>query len=184
VTADTAADLIASYRIALEEVAMVWMTYTDSAEPEPLLNAVRRSGVDGVLFPASARRFTSVAQALERDGIHFIHFLRYDPGVREVALAAASSRGYVMLQATPGVTGTRSDELPESASVIEALRRLGLRTPVALGVGVSTPAQARAAVEMGAQGVVVGSATVEAALRDDAALRTFLCSLREALDGR
>jgi tryptophan synthase alpha subunit len=35
---------------------------------------------------------------------------------------------------------------------------------------------------MGADGVVVGSATVEAAMRGERALRSFLRSLREALD--
>lgn len=185
VTADSAADLIASYRPDLADMPMVWMTYPDTAvPPEPLLDAVTRSGVDGVLFPASARRFAAFADELERHGLHFIHFLPYDPGVREVVMAARTSRGYVMLQATSGVTGRKDGELPDSAAVIEAARRLGLRTPIALGIGISSPQQAEEALEMGAQGVVVGSATVEAALEGERALATFIRSMREALDGR
>jgi tryptophan synthase alpha chain len=184
VTADSAADLIAAHRQELADTAMVWMTYPDTAAPEPLLDAVARSGVDGMLFPASARRFGAFAHELERHGVHFIHFLRYDPGVREIALAARSSRGYVMLQATTGVTGRQNGRLPDSAAVIEAVRRLGLRTPIALGIGVSSPGRVREAVEMGAQGVIVGSATVEAGLEGERALATFIRSMREALDGR
>ncbi len=87
-----------------------------------------------------------------------------------------------MLQANPGPTGIHPLVLPDNSAVIEMLRRLGLRTPVALGVGIGTPEQARAAVEMGADGVVIGSLTVETLLRGRTALRELLLSLREAID--
>jgi tryptophan synthase alpha chain len=62
------------------------------------------------------------------------------------------------------------------------LRSAGVTAPIALGIGLSTPEHVRAAVGMGADGVVVGSATVEAAMRGGQALRSFLHSLRDALD--
>jgi len=90
----------------------------------------------------------------------------------------------VMLQANPGPTGIKPVVLPDNASVIGMLRTLGVTTPIALGIGIGNPEQARAAVEMGADGVVVGTLMVETMLRGRGALQDLLLSLREALDGR
>jgi tryptophan synthase alpha chain len=176
-----AAATIASWRHALPNTAMVWMTYPSDGAGA-LVDAAGHAGVDGVLFPAPARRFPVLSRQLERHGLHFLHFLPHDPTLRDVREAASKGRGYVMLQATPGLTGARSGQLPDSTCLIRDLRRLGLEAPIALGIGVSEPEQAQAAIRMGAAAVIVGSATVEACLAGPRALRYFLRSLREALD--
>jgi tryptophan synthase alpha chain len=101
-----------------------------------------------------------------------------------VQAAVKASSGYVMLQANPGPTGIKPVVLPDSRSIIDMLRTLGMRTPVALGIGIANPSQARAAIEMGADGVVIGTLTVETMLRGRSALQELLLSLREAIDGR
>jgi tryptophan synthase alpha chain len=79
-----------------------------------------------------------------------------------IATVAAASSGFVYAASTMGVTGART-------SVGEAARSLVERTkahtslPVAVGVGVSTGAQA-AEVAAYADGVIVGSAFVRAVL--------------------
>jgi tryptophan synthase alpha chain len=181
VTPARAADTIARWRETLLEQAMVWMTYPGDGAGA-LVDTAAGAGVDGLLLPAPARRFPVLARQLARRGLHLVHFLPYDPTLRDVREAVAKGRGYVMLQATPGLTGIRSEALPDSAWLIRDLRRLGLEAPLALGIGVSEPAQARAAVKMGADAVIVGSATVEAGLAGPEALRAFLRTLREALD--
>jgi tryptophan synthase alpha chain len=183
VTSSCAADTIAAWREALPNQAMVWMTYPSDGAGA-LVDAAAAAGVDGVLFPAPARRFPVLSRQLERRGVHFVHFLSHDPALRDVREAAAKGSGYVMLQATPGLTGTRAGPLPDSAWLIDDLRRLGLEAPIALGIGVSEPEQAQAAIRMGADAVIVGSATVEACLAGPEALASFLRSLREALDAR
>jgi tryptophan synthase alpha subunit len=85
-----------------------------------------------------------------------------------------------MLKAAPGVTGAAA--LADNVPVLEALRRLGVRAPIALGFGIRTAEQARAAVATGADAVIVGSAVVEAALRSRRELEDLLRTLREALD--
>jgi len=56
--------------------------------------------------------------------------------------------------------------------------------PVAVGFGISTPAQARTVAGQ-ADGVVVGSALVEAlGAHGVAGARSFLGALRQSLDGR
>jgi len=177
----TASELIAGYRRALPATAMVWMTYPPD-DPSGLVDAVATSGVDGFLTPLPARNYAGWARQLGSRGVDYIHFLEHDPGLKDVEAAVGSSRGFVMLQANPGPTGVRTSVLPDSSGVIAMLRRLGLTTPIALGIGIANAAQARAALEMGADGVVVGSLTVETMLESRAALEELLLSLREAID--
>lgn len=179
----TASALVAAHRAELPEIGMVWMTYPPD-DPSGLVEAVAASGVDGFLTPHAARTYGGLGRHLERQGVQLIHFLEHDPRLKDVQLAVEASSGYVMLQANPGPTGIHPLVLPDNAGVIGMLRRLGLETPIALGVGIGTPEQARAAVEMGADGVVVGSLTVETMLEGRTALRELLLSLREAIDGR
>lgn len=96
--------------------------------------------------------------------------------------AARDSRSYVMLQANPGKTGLR-ESLPRiNAQKIQRVRSGGVRAPVLLGFGVSTPEQAAHAIQFGADGVVIGSACLQAAEQGEAALRELLTRVRSALD--
>ncbi len=81
---------------------------------------------------------------------------------RLVAVASASE-GFVYCVSTYGVTGAREDLAASARSVVDAVRPL-TDTPLLVGVGVSTPEQAREACAF-ADGVVVGTAIVEPLLR-------------------
>lgn len=176
-----ASDLITEQRQALGDLAMVWMTYPPD-DPSGLVDAVAASGVDGFLIPQPARGYLPLARQLELRGVQFIHLLNHDPLLKDVQAAVTSSGGYVMLQANPGPTGIKPVVLPDNRTTIEMLRTLGLTTPIALGIGIANPAQARAAIEMGADGVVIGSLTVETMLKGRNALRELLLALRESID--
>ena len=178
-----ASELIAEHRSALPDIGMVWMTYPPD-DPTGLVDAVVASGVDGFLSPLPARSYSSLARQLEQRGVSFIHFLLHDPTLKDVHAAIESNNGYVMLQANPGPTGIKPVVLPDSATIIRMLRKLGLASPIALGIGIGNAEQARAAVEMGADGIIIGSLTVETMLRGRNALADLLCSLRQAIDGR
>jgi tryptophan synthase alpha chain len=68
--------------------------------------------------------------------------------------------GFIYLISRLGVTGMRDAVPTDVASHVERIRAV-TPLPVAVGFGISTPAQARAAAQV-ADGVVVGSALVEA----------------------
>jgi tryptophan synthase alpha chain len=178
-----ASDLISEHRVRVPDIAMVWMTYPPD-DPTGLVDAVVASGVDGFLTPLPARNYVSLARQLEQGGVSYVHFLAHDPQLKDVQAAVESSRGYVMLQANPGPTGIKPVVLPNNTKVIGMLRKLGLRSPIALGIGIGNAEQARAALEMGADGIVIGSLTVETMLRGRSELVELLRSLREAIDGR
>jgi tryptophan synthase alpha chain len=182
VNSKRASELVAEMRAAVEDLAMVWMTYPPD-DPTGLVELVAESGVDGFLIPQPARGYLTIARQLEERGVDFVHFLNHDPLLKDVHQAVQTSRGYVMLQANPGPTGIKPIVLPDNADVIGMLRRLGLTTPIALGIGIGNPVQAEAAIEMGADGVVIGSLMVEMILKGRSALKEMLLALREALDG-
>jgi tryptophan synthase alpha chain len=162
--------------------AMVWMTYGPVVEDRHLAEFARQGGIDGLLFVEPARFFPQLDADLERDGIHLLHLLPRDPHPADVE-AARNSRGYVMLQGVPGATGSgrASEPLPDSSRIIRKLRRAGVTTPIALGVGVVTDEHAAQAAEMGANAVIIGSAAVQAGLKGPRALRRYIAGLRAAL---
>ena len=61
-----------------------------------------------------------------------------------------------------GTTGERA-ALADSFAEVVARAKAATAVPVALGFGISTPAQAREAADAGADGVIVGSRLVRAA---------------------
>jgi tryptophan synthase alpha chain len=99
-----------------------------------------------------------------------------------VAKICASSGGFVYAVSRMGVTGERESLGSETSEVVRRIQK-ATDTPVCVGVGVSTAAQARSACEV-ADGVVVGSALVRRLLEGggpDAAAE-FVGQLRAALD--
>jgi tryptophan synthase alpha chain len=106
-----------------------------------------------------------------------------DAGLSDDAVTRARhAAGYVMLQATAGPTGVRHTLDPANAGKITALRRAGVRLPIVLGFGIGTAEHAAAAIALGADGVVVGSACIDAARGGERALAAFIASLRDAID--
>jgi tryptophan synthase alpha chain len=96
--------------------------------------------------------------------------------------AAKVCDSYVMLQATEGVTGPRPDLDPANAEKINRLRAAGVTAPILLGFGISTADQAKAAIELGADGVVIGSMCLRKAREGESAIRDFVRDVRDAID--
>ncbi|HXO21609.1 MAG TPA: tryptophan synthase subunit alpha [Thermoanaerobaculia bacterium] len=118
------------------------------------------SGVDGVLCvdlpPEEGER--CLVPALRRQGVDAIYLLAPTSTRERINRVAAAASGFVYYVSRTGVTGER-DELPaELAREIKRLRRR-LDLPLAVGFGISSPAQVAAVGEM-ADAVVVGSALV------------------------
>ena len=97
-----------------------------------------------------------------------------------IALAAKRTDGWLYLVTVTGTTGSRDDLSPALAGLAERARA-ATKVPLYAGFGISTPDQARAAAEV-VDGVVVGSAALEAAERGPSALGDFVRSLRAAVD--
>jgi tryptophan synthase alpha chain len=97
-----------------------------------------------------------------------------------IRLAAERTDGWLYLVTVTGTTGAQDELSPMLAGLVERARA-ATKLPLYAGFGISTPEQARGAAEL-ADGVVVGTAAVEAAEQGPAVLRDYVRSLRTALD--
>ena len=159
------------------------MTYAEADHPG-IESAAFFKGLDSLLVvgaPDGAQRLALERRAREA-GVTISTFLPLPIDAENVA-AAKRATGYVMLQAAPGVTGPRPALDISNRQRIEALRTAGVAAPVVLGFGVSRGDHARAAVDLGADGVVVGSAALRAARLGRSELGRLLHELRNGLDG-
>jgi tryptophan synthase alpha chain len=97
-----------------------------------------------------------------------------------IRAAAAATDGWLYLVSVTGTTGARTELSPGLSPLVERVRAVS-DVPVYAGFGISTPELARAAAEL-ADGVVVGSRAVQIAEDGPDALRSFVTSLRAAID--
>ncbi|MGV0820650.1 tryptophan synthase subunit alpha [Martelella sp. AMO21009] len=158
------------------------MTYADPAHPG-LVDSDLWRGLDSLLVVA--KHDDPLAMRLERsaaeNGVALSPFLSLP--LNENTIERAREAGfYIMLQAHAGATGPRETLDPENGARIARLRAAGARRPILLGFGISGGRQARQAMELGADGVIVGSQVLRAALAGGEALRTLLRDLRSGLD--
>jgi len=117
------------------------------------------AGVDGLLLvDLPPEQAEEVAAPLRAAGIDRITLLAPTTPPERMARLAAQGEGFLYYVSMTGVTGTRQVDPTEIEAAVGELRQLS-SVPVAVGFGVSTPADAAAIARL-ADAVVVGSALV------------------------
>jgi len=123
----------------------------------------------------------AVELAVQRSPLDLIRLIAPTTRPERLAAAVKGAQGFVYLVARLGVTGASRSLAAGLAESIERVRG-ATRIPVAVGFGISTAEQARSVARL-ADGVVVGSALVDALGRDGVAgASRFLRELRAGLD--
>ncbi|MGH2538081.1 MAG: tryptophan synthase subunit alpha, partial [Candidatus Promineifilaceae bacterium] len=115
-------------------------------------------------------------------GLALVRFVAPTTSPERLALILGAATGFVYVVSLTGVTGAR-ERLEENLEALVTQVRAKSALPVAVGFGVSTPAQA-AAVGRFADGVIVGSALIDAytsAGNDPRAAANFAQAMRVAL---
>lgn len=146
--------------------------------------ASHRAGIEGFIIPDLPWiEAAPLRQSVENAGITMIPLVA--PTSRDAHLEAIkSARGFIYGVSVTGVTGARTEV---DAGVFALVDRVKSHVvgPLAIGFGISTPAQARAVGRV-ADGVIVGSALVRAIGErpDEAALAAgeFVSHLRQGLN--
>jgi tryptophan synthase alpha chain len=144
------------------EIPIVLMSYINPIHRFGLQrfpSAARDVGVDGLIVSdCPPEEMGELQVALAGAGVHPILLVAPTSPPRRISLISAKSRGYIYYVSLRGVTGPR-DRLPDDLAA--GVRRVRALTdkPLAVGFGISTPAQARAVSEL-ADAVIVGSAVV------------------------
>ena len=165
--------------------APVVMTYYNpvlAVGEDRFLAAARDAGVVGIIVPdlpvdeGEGWRARAAAASVAP-----VFLAAPGTGADRLRLVAEGSEGFVYCVSTYGVTGARGRLEGTARQVVDALRPLTTK-PLLVGVGISTPDQARQAGEF-ADGVVVGSAIVTKLLDGDAdGAVELVAALRAALD--
>jgi tryptophan synthase alpha chain len=166
------------------EIPIVLMSYVNPIHRfglDRFPGAARDAGVDGlILSDCPPEEMDGITESLEKAGVHPILLVAPTSPDRRISLISVRSRGYIYYVSLRGVTGPR-DRLP--ADLTEGIRRIRALTdrPLAVGFGISTPAQASEVASL-ADAVIVGSAIVA---RIEASLGhpTFISQAGEFLAG-
>jgi len=145
------------------EMPIVFMTYYNPVlryELGKFFADCRKSGVDGVIVPdLPCEEAADLITCARRDGVATI-FLASPTSTRgRLKEIVKKSRGFIYYVSLTGVTGARSELPGDVSSKISQIRSITDK-PVAVGFGVSSPAQAGRIARV-SDGVIVGSAIVK-----------------------
>ena len=117
------------------------------------------TGIDGIIIPdLPFEEQLPVREASSKYGVDLISLIAPTSEARIKEIAKTAS-GFIYLVSSMGVTGTRSEITTDIASITAAIKSV-TSTPVAIGFGIHTPAQAAEMAHI-ADGVIVGSAIVK-----------------------
>ena len=186
-TTPRALELIAEIRTRVS-VPLVPMTY---ASPVMAYGERRfcadaaAAGADGLIVPdVPADEADDLAAACAVHGLDLIPLLAPTSTDERIDLACTRAGGFVYLVSVAGTTGAR-ERAPDRVGAL--IRRVRPRTslPLLVGFGISTPAHARAMLDAGADGVVIGSRAIEVGEEGGPeALQAFVAGIADALPVR
>jgi tryptophan synthase alpha chain len=125
------------------------------------LRRVIAAGVKGLVVPdLPLEESTTLLEPASLMGIEVIMLVAPTSPPDRMKAIAASAQGFVYLVSVTGVTGMREGMGSNVGVILNKLRSLTDK-PIAVGFGISDPVQARQVKELGADGVIVGSAMVK-----------------------
>jgi tryptophan synthase alpha chain len=167
-----------------ERVPVVLMTYANVVLVDGADAYARRAadaGAAGLIVPdLPQEEAAAVRAACDSAGIALVPLVAPSSTPERVAEVGERARGFVYAVSLAGTTGEREQLPPELPRLVERVRAAA-SVPVAVGFGISTPAQATAVGEL-ADGVIVGSRVVRAAGEGGAqAVGAVVAELAEAL---
>jgi tryptophan synthase alpha chain len=168
-------DVLTRTRELLPETPLVPMTYA------AILEAYGYERFEADARERGASSFILVDLPVEEEpALRRIQLVAPTSTEERIRTAAAATDGWLYLVSVTGTTGARTELSPALPPFVERVRD-ATDVPVYVGFGISTPELAHSVAEL-ADGVVVGSRAVEVAESGPQALRSFVASLRSAID--
>ena len=164
------------------DIPLILMTYFNPVfkyGTERFVKDAVDAGVDGViipdLIPDEADDYLKLARAKGLDTIFLLAPTSTEERIKKVAKA---STGFIYLVSITGITGSRLSVGSDMKKTLRSIRNM-TNKPVAVGFGISTPADA-SAVAAFADGVIVGSAIVKL-IDKGKNIKHFVHNLRKAI---
>jgi tryptophan synthase alpha chain len=156
--------MVRTFRQADEHTPIVLMGYYNPIYiygVDRFLADATSAGVDGlIVVDLPPEEDDELCVPALRAGLNFIRLATPTTDDKRLPAVLANTSGFVYYVSVTGITGMAA---PDTGRVTEAVARIKRHTklPVAVGFGVKTANHARA-IATGADGVVVGSALIEA----------------------
>ena len=139
------------------------MTYLNMVEQmghEKFLSELKNSGGDGAIIPdLPLEEFGGLSRAMKLKDLSLIPFVAPTSSPDRVKKADSQGAPFLYYVSVTGVTGARKVLSPGLLAALVKLRKR-LKTPLVVGFGISTPAQA-AQVGKAADGVIIASALIQ-----------------------
>jgi tryptophan synthase alpha chain len=157
-------DLVHAFRAGDDETPIVLMGYYNPIYiygVDRFLTDATAAGVDGlIVVDLPAEEDDELCLPALKVGLNFIRLATPTTDDKRLPAVLANTSGFVYYVSITGITGMAT---PEFGRVAQAVARIKRHTdlPIAVGFGVKNAEHARA-IAKGADGVVVGSALVEA----------------------
>lgn len=130
--------------------------------PDLFCEQAKAAGASGLLVPDIPLEETHEIKAIARShGLELVLLCTPTTPVSRMAKIAEATSGFVYLVSVTGVTGVRTKVATRVEELVQSLKSVTDKS-VAVGFGVSLPEHAKDIVEMGGDGVIVGSALVRA----------------------
>ncbi len=145
--------------------------------------ASAKAGIDGLIIPdLPPEEGTELEASARKLKLDLIYLLAPTSTEERIGMVAKRSQGFIYLVSLTGVTGARQTLPPELEGFVKRVRQKA-RQPLCVGLGISTPEQARRVATV-ADGVIVGSRLIQLIEQNStlSSLKAFTLSLREALD--
>ena len=156
--------MVREFRKQDDDTPIVLMGYYNPIYVYPVESFIAdcvEAGVDGLIVvdvPPEADEELCLP-ALDA-GLNFIRLATPTTDAKRLPAVLANTSGFVYYVSIAGITGTKAPDAGKVHAHVASIKK-ETDLPVAVGFGVKTPDQARAIAD-GADGVVVGSALVEA----------------------
>ena len=159
--------LVRAFRKGDDETPIVLMGYYNPIYiygVDKFLVDAKAAGVDGlIIVDLPPEEDEELCLPALKAGLNFIRLATPTTDDKRLKRVLNNTSGFVYYVSITGITGSAAPDAGKVSSAVARIKRHS-RLPVAVGFGVRTAEQARA-IAAGADGVVVGSALVEA-LRD------------------
>ena len=146
---------------------VVLMTYANlvlAPGADAFARSAAAAGASGLIVPdLPLEEAPAVLEACDAAGVALVPLVAPTTPDERLARIGARARGFLYTVSVTGTTGERA-ALADAFAEVVARARSHTDVPVALGFGISTPEQAAEAAAAGADGIIVGSRLVRAAV--------------------
>lgn len=160
---DITADDVLEAAAEFPETPIVLLAYANTFRRygyEAFFEAAEEAGVNGLIIPdMPPEMYRDEIEELETD-VNQIFLMGQNTPKKRVEEVGKMTEGFAYIVAVKGTTGARSSFSDQTEELMEKTE--GLDVPRCIGFGISSQGHAEKALESGADGVIMGSAIIDA----------------------